>query len=102
VLCILQANEVVRGAALLFQRLESVSLRRVSNLRDDALVSLAFSCGAYLQVDAPPLSVLSHSARAAAIEGTFKRAALVIFSVPMAKSVVMPDVPLFSEVVKTF
>ena len=50
----LQVNGVVGGAALLFQQLEVVSLRRVAELRDDALASLAFSCGHHLQVSIPP------------------------------------------------
>ncbi len=45
-----QVNGVVRGAALLFRQLESVSLRRATHLSDSALTSLAKSCGPHLKV----------------------------------------------------
>ena len=41
---------MVRGAALLFRQLESVSLRRATHLSDSALTCLAQSCGPHLKV----------------------------------------------------
>ena len=45
-----QVNGVVRGAALMFQNLHTVVLRRVTHLRDDALAALAGANGQRLKV----------------------------------------------------
>jgi hypothetical protein len=45
-----QVNGIVRGAAVLFARLEAVSLRRAASLQDASLLRLAAACGAHLKV----------------------------------------------------
>ena len=60
--CWAQTNSVVRGAAVMFQHLEAVSLRRAVRLNDGALSCLAGACGACLKVRNCKLpAVVTHS-----------------------------------------
>lgn len=46
----LQVNDVVQGAAVMFQNLHTVVLRRATHLQDRALAALAASNGPRLKV----------------------------------------------------
>lgn len=58
---VLQVNNVVRGAALMFQNLHTVVLRRATHLRNEALAALAEANGPHLKVPRPSLTLPCYS-----------------------------------------